>query len=333
MNKLLSVKPVTAALPVLYLVCSVLLLPFGALADEFDQGNTAFAAGDFSEAYRIWRPAAEAGDARAQFGIASLYDRGQGVEVNYFLSASWYQRSARQGLAIAQFNLGNAFHHGRGVAQDDNEAVRLWELAAQQGLPSAQYNLGTQYMLGLGVKQDQVEARRWYQQAAEGGHPGAKRILSGLENTASNVVETVSTETHPPVASVTSPASPDRPPPVVADISVPVTGTQMYGADWLLEQDPEHLTLQLAVMSEETRVLLFIRRNGVSGLLSYFPMQRDGKKLFVLTSGIFENRTAALLGLKRLPEAVQNARPWIRRLGAVQEQIRATVASQAIINE
>ena len=324
MSELLIAKPVAVASAVLYLVGFALLLPLGVVADDFDRGNRAYVAAEFAEAYRLWLPLAEAGDPRAQFGMGSLYDYGQGVEVNYFLSANWFQRSARQGLAIAQFNLGNAFHHGRGVPQDDGEAVRLWRLAAQQGLPSAQYNLGTQYLSGLGVKQDQVEARRWYQRAANSGHPGAIRSLAWMDNSAAGTAASTPGDSLSPEtpAKVQSPTSNSQV--VVADTSSLLSGAQVQTADWLLEQNPEHLTLQLAVMSEEERVLLFVGKHEVSGLLSYFPIQRGGRTLFILTSGIFEDRPAALQSLENLPESVQNARPWIRRLGAIQEQIRAS---------
>jgi hypothetical protein len=324
MRELLIAKPVAMASGLLYLVGFALLFPIGVIADDFDRGNRAYVTAEFAEAFRIWLPLAEAGDPRAQFGIASLYDHGQGVEVNYFLSANWFQRSARQGLAVAQFNLGNAFRHGRGVPQDDGEAVRLWRLAAQQGLPSAQYNLGTQYLSGLGVKQDQVEARRWYQRAANSGHPGAIRSLAWLDNSAARTAASVPGETLSAETPATVQSPPSNPQAVVADTSSSLSGIQVYTADWLLEQNPEHLTLQLAVMSEEARVLLFIGKHEVSGLLSYFPIQRGGRTLFVLTSGIFTDRPAALRSMEDLPKTVQNARPWIRRLGAIQEQIRAS---------
>ena len=98
----------------------------------------------------------------------------------------------------------------------------------------------------------------------------------------------------------------------------------MYGADWLLQQNPQHLTLQLAVMSEEIRILLFLRKNKLAGQLSYFSIERNGRKLFVLTSGIFADRPSAVRAVRELPKSVQAARPWIRQLGAIQEQINAS---------
>jgi hypothetical protein len=307
----------------LYILCLFLHLPVTVMADEFERGNQALSAGSFAEAYRIWWPEAQAGDARAQFGIASLYDRGQGVEVNYFLSANWFERAAMQGLAIAQFNLGNAYHHGRGVAQDDHEAMRLWLLAAEQGLPSAEYNLGTQYLLGQGVKQDEVEARRWYQRAAKNGHPGARRFLSGVHQPL-EVTASVPAATPRAQSLAASPAPVTVPLAESGGVTHSKSGTDLFSADWMLQQNPQHLTLQLAVMSEEIRVLLFIRKNQISGLLSYFPIKRNGRTLFVLTSGLYVDRPSAVEAVMKLPKSVQMARPWIRQLGAIQDQIKAS---------
>jgi hypothetical protein len=44
-----------------------------------DPGQSAYAAGRFIDALRIWRPRAEEGDARAAFGLGLLYDLGEGV--------------------------------------------------------------------------------------------------------------------------------------------------------------------------------------------------------------------------------------------------------------
>ena len=46
---------------------------------DYNAGQSAYAAGRFVEALRIWRPLAESGDPRAAFGLGLLYDLGEGV--------------------------------------------------------------------------------------------------------------------------------------------------------------------------------------------------------------------------------------------------------------
>jgi len=57
-----------------------------------------------------------------------------------------YRLAAEQGDANAQFRLGTMYRLGRGVAQDYVEAVRLYRLAAEQGHAGAQFRLGTMHL-------------------------------------------------------------------------------------------------------------------------------------------------------------------------------------------
>ena len=76
-----------------------------------------------------------------------------------------YRLAAEQGDANAQFNLGVAYRNGRGVARDFAEAVRWYRLAAEQGFAVAQNYLGAMYDNGEGVERDHEEAVRWYRLA------------------------------------------------------------------------------------------------------------------------------------------------------------------------
>ena len=62
-----------------------------------DPGQSAYAAGRFIDALRIWRPRAEEGDARAAFGLGLLYDLGEGVGQDATAAYSWYRRAAEAG--------------------------------------------------------------------------------------------------------------------------------------------------------------------------------------------------------------------------------------------
>src|SRR5581483_1338393 len=59
---------------------------------------------------------AEAGDAAAQFNLAVLYARGDGVAQDYARAASWFREAAINGNVPAQFNLGVLYERGLGMA-------------------------------------------------------------------------------------------------------------------------------------------------------------------------------------------------------------------------
>ena len=102
----------------------------------------------------------EAGDFQAG---QEAYGRGDFVE-----AVKWYRKAAEQGLSQAQYNLGVMYAEGRGVEQNDAEAVKWYRKAAEQ-IVSAQTGLGVMYAQGKGVPQNDVEAYAWFSIAAAQG--------------------------------------------------------------------------------------------------------------------------------------------------------------------
>jgi TPR repeat protein len=133
------------------------------------EGFAAFDRGDFATAFRELNPAAEQGNAMAQYGIGLMYARGLGVTKNDVEAARWLGFAAKQGNALAQFNFGVMYEEGQGVPQNHSEAVNWYRLAADQGLPSAQLFLAGMYDRGRGVPQNYFEAVIWYRKSADQG--------------------------------------------------------------------------------------------------------------------------------------------------------------------
>jgi len=80
-----------------------------------------------------------------------------------------YRKAAEQGNAEAQSNLGVMYDEGEGVLQDDAEAVKWFRLSAEQGFPKAQALLGIMYAKGEGVPVDFPIAYMWANIAAATG--------------------------------------------------------------------------------------------------------------------------------------------------------------------
>ncbi|HLB07814.1 MAG TPA: tetratricopeptide repeat protein [Alphaproteobacteria bacterium] len=139
----------------------VLALAGPAFAD-YQAGRDAYARGDYDTAFRELLPAAEAGDANAQFLVGSLVQSGQGTTLDLAAAAEWYRKAAEQGHAGAQGALGEMYFVGEGIAQDYDEAVGWFVKAAEQGLTTAQHNLAVMYENGLGTVQDNVKSYMWF---------------------------------------------------------------------------------------------------------------------------------------------------------------------------
>lgn len=121
---------------------------------------------DYKEAIKWFRRAADQGDANAQEELGFIYNKGLGVPQNITESINWYSKAAAQGHRVAQFNLGSLYH----IQGDYKEAIKWYRKAADQGDANAQNNMGDMYRQGNGVPQDYQEAKKWYRKAAEQGN-------------------------------------------------------------------------------------------------------------------------------------------------------------------
>lgn len=164
----------------LLLLSFVLAVLPDAEAATFEEGVSAYEAGRWPDAARIWQGLADAGDPRSQHAIASLYESGRGLPQNYAMAAEWYTKAAAQGLPSAQNDLAVLYSKGRGVDRDPAKAVQLWQAAAAQGHLKAQYNLGLAYYLGEGVGLDDQAAIAWFNTAAKGGLAEAQFVLGQM---------------------------------------------------------------------------------------------------------------------------------------------------------
>lgn len=114
--------------------------------------------------------AAAAGDAKAQFLLATNYAEGRNVPRNLSAAAVWYTKAAAQGLAPAQYRLGSFYEKGLGVTRDLDRARNLYRRAAEQGNVRAMHNLAVLAADGGDAgKPDYATAAQWFKKAAEYG--------------------------------------------------------------------------------------------------------------------------------------------------------------------
>ena len=73
----------------------------------------------------------------------------------------WYTKAAEAGNGKAQFNLAVMYDDGEGVPEDKAQAVKWYTAAAESGLFSAQYNLAIMHKNGEGTDKDLAKAYYW----------------------------------------------------------------------------------------------------------------------------------------------------------------------------
>lgn len=137
-----------------------------------------------NEAGRWYQKAAVNGNSRAQYWLGRGYHSGDfGLTVNYKEALKWYTRAAKGGDADAQNSLGYWYLvGGNGVDQDHEEALNWFTRAAEAGDRVSQFHLGLCYRDGLGTDKDEKEAAKWFTKAAEQGVKEAKKQLEKLKS-------------------------------------------------------------------------------------------------------------------------------------------------------
>lgn len=133
------------------------------------KGDECYDRGEYAEAVKWYRKAAELGYAWAQYNLGYCYETGKGVVKDETKAVEWYRKAAEQGDARAQGNLGRCYMTGKGIVMDEAEAVEWYCKAAEQGDAAAQSDLGNCYEIGTGIVKDETEAVKWYRKAAQQG--------------------------------------------------------------------------------------------------------------------------------------------------------------------
>ena len=185
-------------------------MPKKVISDRnFKKGAGLALKGDYENAAKYFRKAAEDGHADAQYGLGTFYLIGNGVAQNTEEAWRWFSKAAGQGHAEAkeeldwikklkehtkegiqqvedpeeqdevedpeeQDALGMAYLNGEGVEQDDEEAVKWFRKAAEQGYPIAEFHLGMRYYDGRGVEKNLTDAFKWISEALEQGIESSK---------------------------------------------------------------------------------------------------------------------------------------------------------------
>jgi TPR repeat protein len=149
--------------------------PFEEAEAAYKQGDYAAAQKLYQEAYKLFRPLAEHGDALAQFRIGDMYRVGGGVARDFHEAEKWYRKAAEQKQKEAQFYLGMFYFYGWGVPQDYVRAHMWFNIAASAAtnlddgkLPQMLRDGLAEKMTAAQIAEAQRLAREWL-----GRHPTA----------------------------------------------------------------------------------------------------------------------------------------------------------------
>ncbi|WP_448365973.1 SEL1-like repeat protein [Fluviibacter phosphoraccumulans] len=129
----------------------------------------------YNDAFRYFDFAATFDNFKAQYRLAEMYQRGDGVETSIEKAMEWLQLSAERGYGLAQARLGSIYEFPflYELNIDANESERLslyWtEKAATSGESRAQNKLAHRFMEGRGVSQSYEQAAYWFETSSING--------------------------------------------------------------------------------------------------------------------------------------------------------------------
>jgi TPR repeat protein len=149
-------------------------------AAQLELGRIAANNGDYDEAAKWYRKAADQGNVGGQHDLAVLYIYGTGVTQDYAEAVKLFSLAAAQGDVESQYSLGLRYLKGDHVTQNFNEAARFFGMAAEQGNADAQLSYGRRFAAGEGVAKDIVQAYKWYVLADKNGKYGASDVRDSL---------------------------------------------------------------------------------------------------------------------------------------------------------
>jgi len=120
---------------------------------------------DLPLALKLLEPLLEKNDPEAQYLMATLYDRGEGVTKNTEKARSLFDMAAEQGNADALSHKAYMYEHGDGIPKDLSKAVATYESAAKKGNVGAQIRLAEILANGNGVARNTALAMSWFERS------------------------------------------------------------------------------------------------------------------------------------------------------------------------
>lgn len=106
---------------------------------------------------------------------------------------------------------------------------------------------------------------------------------------------------------------------------VPPTGRPLLDRQWLLQQSPKAFTVQLVGVGSREDLRSYLAQYGGAlddKSLAFTVTQRDQKDRYNLFYGVFDSLDQARTAADALPPEVQAYKPWVRKLGAVQDTVQ-----------
>ena len=172
MRKTLDTRTTRRAAALCLPLLALFVAPYFAFAANFADARAVYDRGDFGTAREMFEPLANAGDAKAQSMMGTIYFLGRGIPPDRDRAKGWYAKAAAQGEPNAQYQMFALSMNPKDVKPGapmklDPAAVDYLRKAALQDHPGAQMWLSLVLSDGRLYPKDEAESFKWLRKAAE----------------------------------------------------------------------------------------------------------------------------------------------------------------------
>lgn len=129
----------------------------------------------------------------------------------------------------------------------------------------------------------------------------------------------------PPAASRDA-AAPAPVPAALDSPAPPLTG--LKDTKWLIEQNPAHFTLQLVAYAKLDEIQRAANKLGPSEQIAYFPLLRNGKRLYAIVYGVYPNESSARAAISAIPKSLGSINPIVKTFRSIHKDIAVPAKSK-----
>lgn len=151
---------------------------------EFNFARLLYKDKNYKEAIHWYKKASDQNMPEAHNNLASMYEKGLGVEKDLLTAGSLYKKAANQGITLTQQYLDDTLSYCRNLTSPSEDQVESCFIAAGAKQPDAQRKLSNFYAEGKGLQKNNAEAFAWLMTAlsfeANKNHKTDLKLLAPL---------------------------------------------------------------------------------------------------------------------------------------------------------
>lgn len=269
--------------------------------------------------------AANNGFIPAQFNLGNNYHQGKYGKANNKMAVYWWEQAAVQGFIDAQYHLATIYYQGVGIQQNSKEAMYWFKKAADNGYPKATAAL-------VELRSDRPIRIQKIDEIANISFDDPMVIALQPTATLASSTKGESTDNMSVGDKIDAGSSKDDSEPVLVkeaeqllkqQESEPIAVEQPTASvqGWVAQQPAGNYTIQLVASGRMIHCTDYSKQ-----LREHYQLDTHshvfalkGRKLCAVIYGSYEKYSEARSSLKQLPREIRRNKPWIRKLGQLQD--------------